>query len=54
MKTAWLKKKIGRIEILKPLLKAGKIILICALVVYIPAATIAFISDSQIDTDQQS
>jgi hypothetical protein len=46
------RKKIGRIEILKPLLKAGKIILICGLVVYIPAATIAFISDAQINTDR--
>ena len=48
----WFRKKIGRIEILKPLLKAGKIALICALVVYIPAATIAFISDTRIETDQ--
>ena len=52
MKTMWFRKKIGRIEILKPLLKAGKIALICALVVYIPAATIAFISDTRIETDQ--
>ena len=48
----WYRKKIGRFEILKPLLKAAKIILICALVVYIPAATIAFISDAQTKTDQ--
>ena len=46
------RKKIGRIEILKPLLKTGKIIIVCALVVYIPAATIAFLSDSQIKTGQ--
>ena len=52
MKKAFFRKKIGQIELLKPLLKAGKIILICALVVYIPAATIAFISDSRIETDQ--
>ncbi len=52
MITVLFRKKIGRIEILKPLLKAGKIILICSLVVYIPAATVAFISDSQIKTDQ--
>jgi hypothetical protein len=52
MITSLFKKKIGRIELLKPLLKAGKIIFICALVVYIPAATIAFISDLQTKTDQ--
>ncbi len=32
MITVLFRKKIGRIEILKPLLKAGKIILICALI----------------------
>lgn len=52
MKITWFRRKIGRFEILKPLLKAAKIILICVLVVYIPAATIAFISDTQIKTDQ--
>ncbi len=52
MKTALIRKKIGRIEILKPLLQAGRIFLIGALVVYLPAATIAFISDSQIKSDQ--
>ncbi len=52
MKSALLRKKIGRFEILKPLLKATKIFVICALVVYIPAATIAFISDAQTRTDQ--
>ena len=52
MKSAWFKRKIGRVEILKPLLKAARIFLICTLVLYIPAATIAFISDSQTQTDQ--
>ncbi len=52
MKTMWIRKKIGRFEILKPPLKAAKMILICALIVYIPAATIAFISDARTKTDQ--
>jgi len=49
---ALLRKRITRIEIIKPLLKAGKIILVCTLVVYVPAATIAFISNSQVNTGQ--
>jgi hypothetical protein len=52
MKTDVFRKKIGRIEILRPLLKAAKIFLICSLVLYIPAATIAFISDAHIKSER--
>ena len=52
MKAAFLSKKIGQVEVLRPLLKAGKIFIICALVLYIPAATIAFLSDTRTNSDQ--
>ena len=52
MITSLFRKKISRIELLKPLLKAAIILLICALVVYIPAATVAFISNTQTNTNQ--
>ena len=45
------KKKYGSVRLLKPLLKAGKILAICILTVYIPAATVAFVSNWQTETD---
>ena len=45
-------KPIGRVKLLQPLLLAGKWILICALIIYIPMATIAYISDWQTETHQ--
>ena len=47
-----LMKPIGRAQLLKPLLLAGKWILVGTLVLYIPAATIAWVSDYRTETHQ--
>lgn len=45
------KKKYGSLGLLKPLAKSSRIFAICLLAVYIPAATIAFVSNGRMDTD---
>ena len=45
-------KSIGKTKLLQPLILVTKWILICILIVYIPMATIAFISDWQTETQK--
>lgn len=45
------KKQYGTIGLLKPLMKAVKTLAICLLAVYVPAATVAFLSNWHTETD---
>ena len=45
------KKQYGSIRLLKPLAKASRILAMCIVAVYIPAATVAFVSNWQTNTD---
>ena len=47
-----LKKQIGKVRLLSPLLKVAKLFFVCALAIYIPMTAIAYISNERTSTER--